>query len=364
MIRTGAIAYSNPYQEVTVDNLKLSALGARANEDFFFNCYMNLTMREWIDQSGIEKPGIVDGPLIKIGYNSAGLAFDGIDDVVIVPNSRALNPAHELTIEMWIQFSSYGSHPETGRDWFTLLCKGDYWGSASYCLLFAANTSDRSVLFILNGTRVESARTFARNYVWCHIVATFSGSFATISLNGESIASVPFHGSLTDDNDDLFVGCGKNDIYPLDGVVGALRIYNRTLSQDEVKLLYQRKTLNDNGSLILDLNLENLTYSFEESEDGLNFHEVFQNSIDQTIFSWRENQLGRYFYRIAMPSIENNTKIIRYSNIRVVDISQGLAESKISIIKPVCAFLLVLTSIIGLFYSRKNKGVKLERDFS
>lgn len=336
----------------------------RANEDFFFLVNMNLTMLQWIDQSGFQRPGVIDGPSLETGYNTVGLTFDGIDDALIVPNSRSLNPTNELAIEMWTQFSSYGNRPETGRDWFTLLCKGDYWSSASYCLLFAANTTDRIVLFLLNGTSVVSATTFAENHVWYHIVATFNGSLAAIFLDGELVASVPFHGNLTDNNDDLFVGCEKNDIYPLNGVVGALRIYNRALSQDEVKLLYQRKTWNNNGSVILDLNLENLVYSFEESEDGLNFHEVLQNSINQTIFSWKENQPGRYFYRIAMPSIENNTRIMRYSNISVVDISQGPAESKISIIKPLCACLLVLTSIIGLFYSRKNKGVKLERNFS
>lgn len=363
MIQTCAVASSNPYPNVTVDNLKLSVEGARANEEFFFNIYMNLTMQEWIDQSGIQKPAVVNGPLLRTSYNTVGLAFDGIDDAVIVPNSRSLNPMNELTIEMWTQFSSYGSRT-SGRDWFTLLSKGSYWGTASYCLLFAANSSDRTVLFLLNGTRVASARTFAENYVWYHIVATFNGSFATLFLNGELVASVPFHGNLADNNDDLYIGWEKNNIYPLNGVVGALRIYNRTLSQDEIKLLYQRKKMNNNKSLVLDLNLENLKYTLEKSEDGLNFHEVFQSSIDQTIFSWKENQTGRYFYRISMPSIENNTTIIRYSNICIVNVSQAPTESKISILLYMLyAGLLVLTSIIGLFYPRKNKGAKLERDF-
>jgi len=361
MIQTSAMAYSNTYQKVTVDNLKLSAWGARANEDFFFHIYMNLSMREWIDQSGIQKPSVVDGPLLKVDYNTVGLAFDGIDDVVIVPNSRSLNPMNELTIEMWAQFSSYGSRT-SGRDWFTLLSKGSYWGRASYCLLFAANASDRTVLFILNGTRVANAKTFAENYMWYHIVATFNGSFATIFLNGELVASVPFYGNLTDNNDDLYIGWEKDDIYPFNGVVGALRIYNRTLSQNEIKLSYQRKTLNNNGSLVLDLNLENLKYSFEKSEDGLNFHEVFQSSIDQTIFSWKENQPGKYVYRIAMPSIENNTRIIRYSNLCVIDVIQQ--NSRTSPAKLLYACLLVLTAVICLYSSQKYKSEKLERNLS
>lgn len=359
IVQVNAIARSDSYQNVTVDSVRLSTSAtAQMNEDFFFHTYMNLTMREWIDQSGIQRPGVVDGPLLKTSYNTLGLVFDGIDDAATVPNSKSLNPMNELTIEMWVQFSSYGGSARAGRDWFTLLSKGSYWGSASYCLLFAANTTDRSILFLINGTRVASARTFAGNYAWYHIVATFGGSIATIFLNGELVASVPFHGNLTDNNDDLYIGCEKDDIYPLNGVVGALRIYNKTLNPDEIKLLYQRKTLNNTGSLVLDLNLNNLEFFFEESDDGLNFHDVFQSGIDETTFAWTENQSGRYFYRIVMPLIENNTRITSYSNICVVDVSQAQVASRTFLVKPLCACLLVLTSIIGLFYSRKKQRCK------
>lgn len=359
IIRSSAIAFSGPSQEVAVNSLNLSATGARANEDFFFRAHTVLTMQEWVDQSGIQKPAVIDGPLLETGYNIVGLAFDGIDDAVTVPNSGSLNPMNELTVEMRIQFSSYGSNAP-GRDWFTLLSKGSYWGSASYCLLLAANTSDRSILFLLNGTRVASAKTFAENYMWYDIVATYGGSSAAIFLNGELLARAPFQGNLTDNNDDLCIGWEKGNIYPLNGVVGAFRIYNRTLSPDEIELLYQREISNNNVSLVLDLNLGNLKYGFERSEDGLNFHEVFQNSVNQTIFSWKENQAGKYFYRISMLSIENNTTVIRYSNIVAIDVVRQ--ESTISLVELVYALVLVLTSIAVLFSSRKDKGVKVEKD--
>ncbi|MHA1853338.1 MAG: LamG domain-containing protein [Candidatus Heimdallarchaeaceae archaeon] len=346
------VASQDTYQELTINDLKLSTWRSTnyVNEDFFFHIYMNLTMREWMDQSGIQKPAVILGPVLEFDQNTVGLAFDGIDDVVIVPNSRSLNPINELTIEIWIKFSSYGSRA-SGRDWFTLLSKGGYWGRASYSLLFAANTSDRTILFTLNGTRVASARTFAENNVWYHIVATFNGSFAKIFLNGESVASAPFLSNLADNAEDLYIGGEENDIYPLNGVVRALRIYNRALSQDEIKLSYRRQTLNSNGSLVLDLNLENLKYSLEKSEDGLNFREVFQSNIGQTIFSWKENRPGKYIYRIAMPSIENNTRIMCYSNICIIDIVQQ--EPKTSLVKLLYVCLLVLTAVICLYFSQK-----------
>lgn len=361
VILTNVAASSDINQELTINSLKLSTWRSTqyVDEDFFFHVYMNLTMSQWVDQSGIQKPAAINGPVLEIDHYKAGFAFDGIDDVMTVPNSRSLNPANKLTIEMWTKISAYGSN-ESGRDWFTLICKGSDWGDASYCLLFAPKTSERVIAFMINGKRVANVKAIAENELWYHIVATFNGSLAKIFLNGEQIISTPFYGNLTENNDDLYVGGEKGNIYPLGGAVGMLRIYNRTLSQDEIRLSYQRKELDSNGSLVLDLNLENSKYSFERSEDGYSFDEVFQSSIDQTSFSWKENHLGEYFYRIAMPSIENNTRVIRYSNVSTVDVVQQ--ESKISITKLLYACVLVLTSVAVLLSSRKNKGAKLERD--
>ena len=290
----GMTSNSYKYSKVVVNKLRLSTWNSTqyVDEDFFFYANMNITLLEWIDESRMQKPPVIDGPVLELYQNTIGLAFDGEDDVIIVPNSDSLNSINEFTIELWTKFSSYGSRM-SGRDWFTLVCKGSIWSKASYCLLFAANTTSRGLTFILNGMKVASAKTFAKNNIWYHIVATYNGSLVRIFLNGELVASAPFNNKLIGNNENLYIGSEKEALYPMNGILGSIRIYNYTLSQNEVKLLYQTKTLVQKESLILNLNFDNLKYAFERSTDGNNFYEVFKNDIENMIIVWRESQVGK-----------------------------------------------------------------------
>lgn len=198
---------------------------------------------------------------------------------------------------MWINLGSSGS-PEWGRDWFTLLCKGKNWDTAAYCLLVSANTTRKTVEFLINSHVACYAGTNAILHKWYHIAATFNGSLARIYLDGNLIGSSPFLDRIMSNPDDLLIGNEYKSVYPFNGMISSVRIFNSALNDQEIKEL--SKSLFVGSFPILHLDFENLYLFLERSEDGVNFYPVLNQSINQINFSWKENKVGQYSYRVSI----------------------------------------------------------------
>lgn len=343
----------NAYAEnqLTVNNITLSTSNIieHTNKDFIFNIRAeNASIKEWKDYSNNQKPAIVNVSNLKLLPNGIGLAFNGVNDSIVISNSRTLNPREEITIDIWCQFCSQGGDPILNRDWFTLVCKGDNWSNASYALLLAASSPSRDLRLILNGMTALNAKTYAANNVWYHIVAIVKNSSSMLFLNGKLLGSAPITSNIASNNNDLYIGHEESKIYPLDGIVGALRIYNRALSYDEVSSEYITHTSPLDAALILDLNFGGLYYFLEKSLDGISYQKVMRNPLNQTSFLWNENHSGKYFYRISFES-----QIQSFSNICSVNIIDE--TPKLNFSNFFCAVILIASMIVALLKNKNNQ---------
>jgi|GEM_PF-4909673 len=74
---------------------------------------------------------------------------------------------------------------------------------------------------------------------WYHAVLTYNGSKVRAYINGELVGEATLTGSIADSSYDINIG--RNPVYGGDyfkGVIDEVRIFNRTLSEEEIKASY------------------------------------------------------------------------------------------------------------------------------
>jgi len=185
-------------------------------------------------------------------YGSA-LRFNGMDTFVQVPNAPEFEP-QTFSVEAWVKF--YG--PGTQNVLQTILTKGR--GSAplvSYGLIYWGDLGEFA--WAIGGTDgtdepILSSRPLygLATHRWNHVVGTYDGSTSKLYVNGvlESsslISKTVYYGfdsthiAPYDIPGDAITmgmwGDGPWD-YPLNGSIDEVRVYNRTLSADEIKQHY------------------------------------------------------------------------------------------------------------------------------
>ena len=183
-----------------------------------------------------------DDPVFAAGHDSngpggTGMSFDGVDDYVDVGSNASLNNLGPLTWEAWMYPRSIGEG--SGR----ILDK-------TQKRLIIENDPSRGIAFGVSGTgllyKCTGSNIFNFNE-WSHIVVTWDGTSdwtkIYIYVNGSDVGGGGSSGSSPNDDSsyDLIIGNRIETDRTFDGLIDSVRIYNRALSADEIRQLYNRK---------------------------------------------------------------------------------------------------------------------------
>jgi hypothetical protein len=197
--------------------------------------------------------GTIYGAQWTTGIIGGGLNFDGINDYVEIPDADCLTPRYEITISWWIfnrggqsasiykyaMCPSEPSSPGNSRA-YHLSVADKYTNNNSYttmAIFSAVNTYD----YI---SYITSDNQWSLNG-WHHVVGTFNRGQAAIYIDGEMKASKTFTvSSIMNDAQPLIIGglweyCGDSFLSCLNGLADDVRIYNRALSAEEIRQIYQ-----------------------------------------------------------------------------------------------------------------------------
>lgn len=133
----------------------------------------------------------------------------------------------QITLEMWIKPESAG---------WAIIAGISKSGSNTYVVAWS---DQRRVDFNIWNGAVEtwpfhSIVQPALNE-WYHVACVYDGSEATIYINGEFDSKKDFEGDLKHNGENFWMGARKVGGLQYNGLLDELRIYNRGLSQDEVK---------------------------------------------------------------------------------------------------------------------------------
>jgi len=168
-------------------------------------------------------------------YGRAGL-FDGNGARVEVLDNESLDITDEISIEMWV-------YPEYTGDYQTFIHKGSSsnilgYEQFSYNIRRSNNNYIGFSLNIVGSGWVSAGGTQIFDNQWSYIVCTYDGSVMKVYKSDELVGSKEVSGSIVSTDYNLKIGDTGNAGDPLKGGMDEVRIYNRSLSLTEIKILY------------------------------------------------------------------------------------------------------------------------------
>jgi parallel beta-helix repeat protein len=187
------------------------------------------------DASGNGNTGILtDGAIWASGKIGNALYFDGIDDVITVPNSNPLNLSNSFTLSAWVNPASIFN------DFRSIVAKNDsyylYASSAGFCGDGAPfGYGENRPLATVCQPFPLPANT------WTHLALTYSGSTLTLYRNGVAVNTATASGTLPISSGTLQIGGSQFGEY-FNGMIDELRIYNTVLTTAEIQTKYQEES--------------------------------------------------------------------------------------------------------------------------
>jgi len=181
-----------------------------------------------VDSAG-GNDGEVHGAAWCDGILGGALRFDGVDDYV----DCGVHVGEVMSLSLWV-------YPESLSGIRALACESGYSlydnnlrfeirsGRVRYC--FADGVSEQVYMY---------GATDPNNYEWSHLAVTRDGTEAAVYLNGVKGASAPYDFAPRAGSSSLTVGGSCPDAEAFKGRIDDVRLYERALSEEEIRDLAQ-----------------------------------------------------------------------------------------------------------------------------
>ncbi|MDE0682818.1 MAG: LamG domain-containing protein [Candidatus Poribacteria bacterium] len=235
------------------------AIADFANDLVVYFTFDNVKGKRVLDESGngLDAEIVKNTKFVEGKYGNAVRITRETEDCVNVPVSDALEINEQITMMAWVYHEDW---TRSSSQWFD---KGSantetnkLYGMGVFDvddLQIAPWFNEKSVMMIRLGGEIR--RSFIskhqlKNGTWHHVVGTCTGSFVKMYLDGEAILNIHrgdfnrinFNGA---NNKDLRIGCVKNKPnYAFeDGSIDEVAIWNRALSETEIRTAMRRPLL-------------------------------------------------------------------------------------------------------------------------
>jgi RHS repeat-associated protein len=182
------------------------------------------------DSSGNNFTGTLSGPTRVDGYFGKALQFDGVDDLVTVPDANALDLSTGMTISAWVSRET-----TTGA---AAIAVKERSPNPAYGL-YASNGNGKPILRYRtsqNAERISEASAVLPVQQWMHVAATFSGTSLKVYLDGVLSNSTTGQGNIVASTGVLRIGGNSAVSEFFKGRLDEVRIYNRALSVSEIAI--------------------------------------------------------------------------------------------------------------------------------
>jgi hypothetical protein len=185
-----------------------------------------------LDSAGPNPGALVNGPQRAPGRAGPGaLLFDGVNDLVNVPDHPALDLAAPFTIALWFK-PSVPLGPASGRKDFVKKF-------LSYWVILNYPAGDGKIAFVLNsGTPLVKSTTAAWPAgVWQHVAATHDGATMRLFVNGAPEGALAVAAAPANTTYPLQFGGNTEQGYWFPGCLDDVRLYNAALSEAAIHQL-------------------------------------------------------------------------------------------------------------------------------
>lgn len=224
---------------------------------------------------------IIEKIIAKLELGRTSLSFDGVDDYVQVSNSPSLKNFSAMTFLVWIKPPAFN-----GVNRF--LVDVGYWDYPYGYLSYFSDFYNDLYIFLRNteGTAVSATQIAFTPDVWIQVGWVWDGTTVYSIKNGVLQTGVAFSG-LIDPTANIIMGLNFN------GLINEVRIYNRALSEDEIKKLYYGYRIKD--GLVAE-------YLFDE-QSGNTAYDTSGNGNNGTIYGATWTIEGSYLIKNILAKI-------------------------------------------------------------
>ena len=169
----------------------------------------------------------------KPTWNSSGKIggaynFDGSDDYINISSSSSLNPTKEITMEAWVKFDDSVSSQVIIRKWTS--------GQQDLQLIYNGAGTFRG--YIYPGTLTDAVCGVNAGE-WYYVVVSANTTMTKVYVNGILNATTSRSADIGTGNGELWIG--RNPEFsnlPFDGIIDEVRIYNITLTPEQIYANY------------------------------------------------------------------------------------------------------------------------------
>jgi hypothetical protein len=220
--------------------------------------------------------------VFKKGVSGTALGFDGYYTGVSFNEKPELN--NELTLEAWVALDVYPFNEAP------VIHKSEEFGETGFYL--GVDPYGKLMLRV-DGEVVKSAETLPL-YKWKHVSASIKNGTAKLFLDAIEVGSITYKGDFDDANVSYTIGINTERerctdyvrgfdqnipfIYGIQGMLDEVKVYNKALSQQEIKKHYETFLPNDRASPLMKAVLPGevgVSEGFGAEYKNLEFHELW-----------------------------------------------------------------------------------------
>lgn len=169
----------------------------------------------------------------RFGSPNQAFAFDGNGQRIVVSASPAFELRTNITVTAWLKRQQVGVLSP-------IICKDDNQPNGSSHFEFTVQTNNAlSFIYWAPGWVKSESTTKISDTLWHHVAATFNGQAVALYIDGVPAGVVPQATPMLPGNEPLQIGEAQASgfIY-LNGQVDEVQVYNRGLSDYEMRQLY------------------------------------------------------------------------------------------------------------------------------
>jgi hypothetical protein len=178
---------------------------------------------------------LINGPNWVAGKYGNALSFDGVDDYVQKTSPSSLDWTGGFTISSWIFPHMWDS---TYRAFFSNLDAGSPWNGIMMGIVFDAGY--RRLWVFSHDYFLFPNQNIGNVNEWTHVAITYDSSAAQLKyyVNGVLMGTVNSMRQPNDTSQPIKIGAYYNNGAFFDGFIDEVRVYNKTLSSQEISDIY------------------------------------------------------------------------------------------------------------------------------
>ena len=194
------------------------------------------------DRSDYGNDGTIQGQANWVeGKIGEGLEID-LSSVVIVPDCDEFRITDTITLACWAKCSAFAPEAWQGNSLDFLVCRWNWAQGDNRCYEMFLRSHSPSITVSSDGTDGGASRADAETPFeldqWYNVVGVFDGSELRIYVDGEEKGSADHAGNVFAGEGPMVIGdnnLGSAPDFHFVGVIDEVAVYNRALSQSEIR---------------------------------------------------------------------------------------------------------------------------------